>query len=366
MKKFLLVLFFTIFPVLAHGATYYIAKTGSDSNSCSDAQSQSKPKLTINAGAACLRASDTLLVKAGTYVETLDQKIASGVAGAPTTLKADTGEVVMIQPLASQVSGNSQPSILVIWGQNYITVDGLILDMTNSARTGWSGSFGGELSYGMTVRDAHHVTVQNTEIRNSPATEGGVFIENVGIAVNEDAHDCLFTNNHIHHIANGGKRVQGYAIYFKGTANIAEKNHLHHLAAYGFHIYNQNIVNIDLIVRENLIHDTGLAGILVGATANAKVYNNVIYNCSSQTFYGGIVLGFGGSGSRVYNNTVYGCNGAAILIRDGEQTGAIIRNNIGWQNGSDSVNNGGTDATIDHNLMGINPLFVNTANYDFH
>ena len=32
MKKFLLVIFFTIVPVLAHGGTYYVAKTGSDSN----------------------------------------------------------------------------------------------------------------------------------------------------------------------------------------------------------------------------------------------------------------------------------------------------------------------------------------------
>ena len=30
MRKFLLVMFFTMFPVLAHGATYYVAKTGSD------------------------------------------------------------------------------------------------------------------------------------------------------------------------------------------------------------------------------------------------------------------------------------------------------------------------------------------------
>ena len=34
MKKLLLVIFFTIVPVLAHGGTYYVAKTGSDNNSC--------------------------------------------------------------------------------------------------------------------------------------------------------------------------------------------------------------------------------------------------------------------------------------------------------------------------------------------
>ena len=33
MKKLLLVIFFTIVPILAHGGTYYVAKTGSDNNS---------------------------------------------------------------------------------------------------------------------------------------------------------------------------------------------------------------------------------------------------------------------------------------------------------------------------------------------
>jgi hypothetical protein len=78
MKKLLLVIFFTIVPVLAHGGTYYVAKTGSDNNSCSSAQLQSTPKLTINAGAACLSAGDTLVVRDGTYVETITATIASG------------------------------------------------------------------------------------------------------------------------------------------------------------------------------------------------------------------------------------------------------------------------------------------------
>ena len=80
MKKLLLVLFLTLFPILAHGATYYTAKTGSDSNSCSNAQSQSTPKLTINAGINCLNAGDTLIVKSGTYNESIAETIPSGLS----------------------------------------------------------------------------------------------------------------------------------------------------------------------------------------------------------------------------------------------------------------------------------------------
>ena len=53
----------------AHGATYYIATTGSDSNSGSSIQPPSTPRRTTNAAASCLSAGDTLIVKAGTYDE---------------------------------------------------------------------------------------------------------------------------------------------------------------------------------------------------------------------------------------------------------------------------------------------------------
>src|SRR5262249_35925023 len=42
------------------GNTYYVGKNGSDSNSCTQAQSQSMPKLTINGGLSCLTSGDTL------------------------------------------------------------------------------------------------------------------------------------------------------------------------------------------------------------------------------------------------------------------------------------------------------------------
>src|SRR5215831_13853034 len=93
MKKLLLVLLLTLFPVIAHGATYYVATTGSDSNSCRSAQSQSAPKLTINAGIGCLSAGDTLIVKQGIYNEVIDDTIPSGSPGNPTIVKSEFARV---------------------------------------------------------------------------------------------------------------------------------------------------------------------------------------------------------------------------------------------------------------------------------
>src|SRR5438132_6053065 len=113
MKKLLLVMLFTMFPVLAHGATYYVAKTGSDSNSCTSAQSQSTPKLTINAGIGCLSAGDTLIVKAGTYNETLPDVIPSGTSNGNTIVKSEVQYGAILQPDNSQPKADGV-SIVVI------------------------------------------------------------------------------------------------------------------------------------------------------------------------------------------------------------------------------------------------------------
>ena len=75
------------------GNVYYVAKTGSDSNSCAQAQSQSTPKLTIQAGIGCLSAGDTLFVRAGTYAELINTTkftIPSGTAGKPITIQSQS------------------------------------------------------------------------------------------------------------------------------------------------------------------------------------------------------------------------------------------------------------------------------------
>src|SRR5712691_718257 len=133
MKKLLLVIFFTIVLVLAHGATYYVAKTGSDSNSCNSAQSQSTPKLTINAGAGCLGAGDTLIVKAGTYVEVLNNVIPSGTAGNPTIVRSEAQYGAVIQATQSLVTGQSfnQHSVIAFSNQSYITFDGFTTDASS-------------------------------------------------------------------------------------------------------------------------------------------------------------------------------------------------------------------------------------------
>src|SRR5688572_29597159 len=69
MKRLLILISFTMVPMLAHAETYYVAKSGTNSNSCTQAKTATTAKLTIAAGTACLAAGDTLIIGAGTYAE---------------------------------------------------------------------------------------------------------------------------------------------------------------------------------------------------------------------------------------------------------------------------------------------------------
>src|ERR1051326_7826962 len=66
-----LLLIIALFAGPAQAATYYVAKTGSDSNSCTQSKSQTTPKLTFLDGLGCLNAGDILNIRAGTYTESI-------------------------------------------------------------------------------------------------------------------------------------------------------------------------------------------------------------------------------------------------------------------------------------------------------
>ena len=53
-KKLLFALLLCLAPHVAHATTFYTSTTGSNDNSCSQAQSTGTPKLTIGEGMACL------------------------------------------------------------------------------------------------------------------------------------------------------------------------------------------------------------------------------------------------------------------------------------------------------------------------
>ena len=79
---------------VSDAATYYVAKNGSNSTSGTKAS----PFLTVNKGVSVLTPGDTVLIKGGTYLETLIDKIPSGTSwNSPVTVKAAPGHSPVIK-----------------------------------------------------------------------------------------------------------------------------------------------------------------------------------------------------------------------------------------------------------------------------
>jgi hypothetical protein len=112
-------------------ATYYVAKTGSDSNSCTSAQATATPKLTIKSGLSCVKAGDTLSVRAGTYAEPIDSnaiKLPAGTswANAPRIAAYSGEKVTLTKGTSTRVFNFQNPYV------QYIIFDGFVLDATGA------------------------------------------------------------------------------------------------------------------------------------------------------------------------------------------------------------------------------------------
>jgi hypothetical protein len=117
----------------------------------------------------------------------------------------------------------------------------------------------------------------------------------------------------------------------------------------------------DNIVDSNTVRNNSGYGILIGVGADNLCYNNVVYSNTN----GGIIISSNASGTGLYNNTLWNNDGSGIEISN--STSSIIRNNILYQNDIDTLNvtAGGPTYTEDHNLFGVNPVFVALGS-DFH
>jgi parallel beta-helix repeat protein len=311
------------------GQIYYVATDGDDSSPGTEEQ----PFRTINKGISVLEPGDTTYVKVGTYDEML-QGFSSGTSwDAPITVAAYPGHTVIVRP---------SPATFVVSfvACQYVIVDGFIFDGTNVQHD--------------TVKllsDAHYIRIKDCEIKNAPAYGNGILI----------ASSCNY-NEFIHlEVHSNGGAGHGHGLYIEGSYNLVEGCDVHDNSNFGVHIYNGysgRTANHN-VVRKNRVYDNASFGILLGSGENNIAYNNIVWGNGS-----GFKIGDNGVNSEAYNNTVYNNSGTGILIFS-ESNGAIVRNNIVYQNGN-SIQDQGSGTTQDHNLIDVDPKFVDVSAYDFH
>ncbi|PTL35898.1 hypothetical protein CLG94_09105 [Candidatus Methylomirabilis limnetica] len=326
------------------GNTYYVATTGNDGYPGTETQ----PFRTLSRGVSVLIPGDTLYVMSGTYAESLMHNIPAGTSwSAPITVAAAPGHTVTLKPdLGAEFVLHFQGP------QQYIVIDGLILDGANATygvvKITWSVS-------GDPTTAAHHIRLQNSEVRNASALGGQASGQGVLVAGQADWNE--FINLNVHH---NGLTSFDHGFYIQSSHNVVEHCSVHDNAGYGVHLYNEYGRRTDSnVVRNNAVFNNGWRGILLGSGDGNIAYNNVVWGNR-----GGIRVSFGNpTNSKVYNNTTYNNTDYGILVETG--TGAIAQNNIAYMNGTPEIQDTATSSVIGHNLVGIDPQFVNAAAADF-
>jgi hypothetical protein len=365
---------------VAHAATYYVSRGGSNNNSCAQAKSPSTPKQTIAAGISCLSGGgDTLLIRAGTYDEILQSPqfltIASGTSWSnKVRIAAYPGETVWVKP--STVDLNSQGFVIwIVHHASYIEFDGINVDGTLVGISGFG--VGGQDNFPF----AHHIRYQNAEvIRGDCRKWSSAQCETDGIGIGghifagaEGGIEIL--NNNVHG-TNGGL---GYGIYVAGPNNLIDGNNIHHTSVGGIQVYNGGGDSPDNnIVRNNRIHDITDShdpfpaggrfwGILVAGNNNL-VYNNLLYNNDVGNVFpveDKSVLGvFYGTGNKFYNNTAYNNNAIGVKL-DVKAENTEVKNNIVYAGKGSNIINFGNRTVQSNNLFDVDPLFVSPSAGNF-
>jgi parallel beta-helix repeat protein len=340
----------------AAGNTYYVATSGSNSHSCSQAQNRATPKRTIKEGMACMSGGETLMIKGGTYAECLTTSdFKSGTAQARTVIKRHGTDQVTLKPHA----GQCHHVILIHGERKYVTLDGINIDGSNMRGNNMKFepvSRKRDSPYAHRSEDYFLEQASFIHVLNAKLSHAG----NCGIQGR--ANNSLFRNLEIY-----GTRTHCYGYYFNGHGTIIENNNIHHNANGGMQIYAQGgdeTITKQMHIRNNWVHDncthmqTGcIGGILLANGLDNYIYNNIVVN-NGKT---GIRLYSATRSIRIYNNTIVNHN---IGIHLHNKIGHIVRNNILYQNRTPMA---GTNSsmTISNNLT-TNPSFANASGGGYH
>jgi parallel beta-helix repeat protein len=319
----------------SEAATFYVAPNGNDYGPGTESQ----PLRNIAKGVSVLRAGDTLLIKQGTYAESINSNIIPMARGsswsAPVTIAAYPGHMVVLRPGSTgEVINLAQPSI------QYLVFDRLVIDSTNA-------NFGVSITNG-----ARYIKIQNSEVKNARLS---------GIHFSDGAGYNQLINLKVHD--NGTNRYD-HGIYIATSHNLVEGCEIYNNSAYGVHVYNSasgaradnNVVQRS-IIRNNGVRDESSAGIILSSGEENGAYNNIVVSNPH-----GISVSHRAWNSKVYNNVISGNRHNGIDVANGS-TGALLKNNIVYKNGVD-IHDAGSATVLANNLT-RDPKFVDPAAGNF-
>jgi hypothetical protein len=315
-------------------ATYYVATTGSDSNTGTTTQ----PFRTISRGLSFLKLGDTLYIRAGTYAENIDsnkQSIPTGTYWTDAPLISGyPGETVILNGVINLPHDYIQ----------YVRFERLTLN------GGYQNiSVGGS---------AHHIKFADLEVKNGT---------HQCVQLGQFTHDVWFTGGKVHDcgMLDPDLANSGYPFYIGGNDHLVENIEVYNSNRFCMHIfYSFAPFPNRVTVRNSIFHHCSLkenstSAILLSKGDSNSAYNNVIYSTNGH----GIMTYGGDTNSKIYNNTVYGGAQVGIYVKAGSSN-TEVRNNISYMNATTQILNQGTGTILSKNQIS-DPRFVNASSFDF-
>ena len=359
-----------IFVVGKVSADYFVSTSGSDSNPGTEVSPFGSPQKAANV----VSAGDTVYIMSGTYGGfTISKKTGTDVNW--ITFKPYRDDTVIIDAYANNYTNGRK--VISVLGCTYIEINGLKITDSNPL---WDSSdpkdYSRAIGYdGIKITNvgssivSHHIRIVNNELYH---------VGDMGILTDKESHFDEIINNNIHDtglVKNGALR--GHGIYLVGDDNIIRGNIFHDCYGYGIHVWSSyKGLNPDRnLIEENLCYNNGHSdsydtrgdGIIVGSAGiDNIVQNNISYGNAGS----GIMLYSSIDNTIIINNTIYNNNRYGIVLEGAGNTidGTVVRNNISYNNAVNNYHVGSAviNTAKDHNLVGVDPKFVNASDGDFH
>jgi parallel beta-helix repeat protein len=234
-----LFLTFLLTNVSVNAATYYVATTGNDANPGSLQQ----PFRTISHAVGVLVAGDTLLVRGGTYSESVTVWGLNGTATAPIYISSYPGETAVIDG----AGGGPGDSAVTIGESSHVRFDSF--EVLNGF-------------HGILVYDANNVKVRWNEVHSS--LRHGILVTAADSSPAGTSHHVLVHENDVHH-------------------NVLENQNRTLTGGWGQGITGRD--STDVVISGNYVHENFGEGIGYMSSDTGEIRGNTVHDNYSANIY---------------------------------------------------------------------------------